>query len=86
MPELKAVLRCSVHSSIKSLEKALSTDSRVDELIQSWILAYSTSKTAKGGFVRATRNSPKLQGQLLEAMQTLDATCTKLGHSNIPGC
>lgn len=78
LPSLKAVLRCNVHSSIRSFEKSLKTDVGVQELLDSWILAFSAGGAEKGGFVRALRNSAKLQGQLLQAMESVDPCAKKL--------
>lgn len=73
LPNLSAIMRCSVHSSIRGLENCLKADPRVEELVQLWILQYSSDKE-HGGFCRAIRNSCKLRANLRAAQEKVLTT------------
>ncbi|CAE7241752.1 unnamed protein product [Symbiodinium sp. CCMP2592] len=82
LPGLKAIMRCSVHSGQRSLEKALSSDPDVQGLLQSWVLGFSDgSGTNSGGFCRAVRNSLKLQRLTAEKqLEGVDESLRRLCH------
>ena len=61
LPNLKAVLRCSVHAATKALENSLSSDPRAKDLCDSLISAYADESSGMaGGLARALTNSLKL--------------------------
>ncbi|CAE6934731.1 PFP-BETA1 [Symbiodinium sp. CCMP2592] len=82
LPGLKAIMRCSVHSGQRSLEKALSSDPDVQGLLQSWVLGFSDgSGKNPGGFCRAVRNSLKLQRLTAEKqLEGVDESLRRLCH------
>ncbi|CAE7276243.1 unnamed protein product [Symbiodinium sp. CCMP2456] len=82
LPGLKAIMRCSVHSGQRALEKALATDPDVQVLVKSWVLGFSDgSGKNPGGFCRAVRNSQKLQRLTAEKqLEVLDESLRRLSH------
>ncbi|CAE7254732.1 unnamed protein product [Symbiodinium microadriaticum] len=82
LPGLKAIMRCSVHSGQRALEKALATDPDVQVLVKSWVLGFSDgSGKNPGGFCRAVRNSQKLQRLTAEKqLEVLDESLRRVSH------
>jgi hypothetical protein len=61
LPELSAILRCSLHGLQKSLENAFMNEARIKALVENFVTKFSGGPTSPGSFARAVRNSPKLE-------------------------
>ena len=72
LPSLRAVLRCNVHATIRSMENAIEADPQMAELIELWVNGFP-AKDSLGGFSRAVRNSKRLAHRLQDKLGELEA-------------
>ena len=86
MPNIRGIIRCSVHSAHKALENCLEKEARISDILQKLVTAYgspgSSEDNGSGGLARAITNSLKLQ-QLLseEVARETDKTVSKLRYA-----
>ena len=78
---LTIILRCHLHSAQRSFENSLKSEGRVNQLLETLVLAASPASESKdlGGLARGIRNSTKLSGMLKDCLSSAEACDAAMG-------
>ena len=72
LPELICNVRCLLHSSQRSLENSIKSDSRANELLHALVLRFSGKKEGEhGSLARTLKNSGPLKQQFYDSIADL---------------
>ena len=88
LPNLIAVARCQTHTASRELEKAISSDSRAQHLIETLVNKFSSGDANPGGLARALRNSVRLRTKLdakAKQLSAIDDHVDRLKATMMPG-